>query len=101
MQTPDFFRARLDGMIDLKHPLAVLATRLPWAQLEAELTQTLTARWCQQRFEIDTQWGCGQNLGLSGDSSCIHTKIEIEPSSSISNSENVLERPFGNWDTRP
>ena len=38
MQTGDFFRARLDGMIDLKHPLVALATRLPWSQLEAELS---------------------------------------------------------------
>ena len=30
MSTPDFFRARLDQMIDLRHPLAVLATRMPW-----------------------------------------------------------------------
>ena len=37
MQTVDFFRARLDVMIDLRHPLAVLTTRLPWRQLEAEL----------------------------------------------------------------
>ena len=37
METQDFFRARLDAMIDLKHPLAVLATKLPWGQLEAEL----------------------------------------------------------------
>ena len=29
MATDDFFRSRLDQMIDLKHPLAVLATRLP------------------------------------------------------------------------
>ena len=36
-QTVDFFRARLDAMIDLRHPLAVLATRLPWPQLDAEL----------------------------------------------------------------
>ena len=36
-QTLDFFRARLDSMIDLRHPLAVLATRLPWLHLEAEL----------------------------------------------------------------
>jgi transposase, IS5 family len=36
-QAVDFFRARLDAMIDLRHPLAVLATRLPWSQLEAEL----------------------------------------------------------------
>ena len=34
MATDDFFRARLDAMIDLKHPLAVLSTRLPWAAIE-------------------------------------------------------------------
>ena len=40
MQTVDFFRARLDAMrgwpraIDLRHPLAVLATRLPWLDLD-------------------------------------------------------------------
>jgi IS5 family transposase len=33
----DFFRARLDSMIDLRHPLAVLASRMPWVQIEANL----------------------------------------------------------------
>jgi hypothetical protein len=28
--TDDFFRNRLDQMIDLRHPLAVLANRMPW-----------------------------------------------------------------------
>ena len=37
MATDDFFRARLDQMIDLRHPLAVLACRLPWVQIEAAL----------------------------------------------------------------
>jgi IS5 family transposase len=37
MATDDFFRARLDQMIDLAHPLAVLATRMPWAEIEAAL----------------------------------------------------------------
>ena len=37
MQTPDFFRSRIDAMINLRDPLAVLATRLPWAQIEALL----------------------------------------------------------------
>jgi IS5 family transposase len=37
MATDDFFRARLDGMVDPRHPLVVLATRLPWAQIEANL----------------------------------------------------------------
>jgi IS5 family transposase len=41
MATDDFFRARLDGMIDLKHPLAVLATRLPWAAIEAAVASKL------------------------------------------------------------
>ena len=35
MRTPDFFRSRLDTMIDLRHPLAVLATRMPWESIEA------------------------------------------------------------------
>lgn len=41
MSTTDFFRARLDQMIDLRHPLAVLATRLPWASIEASLAPKL------------------------------------------------------------
>jgi hypothetical protein len=28
--TDDFFRNRLDQMIDLRHPIAVLANRMPW-----------------------------------------------------------------------
>ena len=35
--TADFFRPRLAEMIDLRHPLAVLASRLPWTQIEAAL----------------------------------------------------------------
>jgi len=38
--TDDFFRARLDQMIDLRHPLAALAQRMPWAQIEAALAPT-------------------------------------------------------------
>jgi len=37
MSQEDFFRARLDQMIELKHPLAVLSQRLPWAQIESTL----------------------------------------------------------------
>ena len=35
MQPIDFFRSRIDAMINLNDPLAVLATRLPWNQIEA------------------------------------------------------------------
>ena len=37
MATDDFVRARLDQMIDLRHPLAVLAGRIPWTTLESSL----------------------------------------------------------------
>ena len=37
--TDDFFRSRLDHMIDLRHPLAVLASRMPWQEIEASLAQ--------------------------------------------------------------
>lgn len=41
MSTADFFRARLDTMIDMRHPLAVLATRMPWGEIEASLAPLL------------------------------------------------------------
>ena len=50
MSAPDFFRSWLDQMIDLRHPLAVLATRLPWAAIDAALAprrahQAKPAKW--------------------------------------------------------
>lgn len=44
MSDNDFFRPRLDAMIDLKHPLAVLAGRLPWALIEAALAPAVCPR---------------------------------------------------------
>ena len=35
--TVDFFRSRLDQMIDLRDPLAVLASRMPWQEFEGSL----------------------------------------------------------------
>lgn len=35
MQAIDFFRGRIDAMINLNDPLAVLAARLPWKQIES------------------------------------------------------------------
>ena len=40
MESADFFRARLEQMIDLRHPLAALANRMPWGQIEAALAPT-------------------------------------------------------------
>ena len=41
MSTEDFFRTRLDTMIDLRNPLAVLATRMPWDVIEVALAPVL------------------------------------------------------------
>ncbi|WP_198385717.1 transposase, partial [Burkholderia ubonensis] len=54
--TDDFFRSRLDSMIDLRHPLAVLATRMPWAQLEATMAP-LCERWAENVY---FQYFCGE-----------------------------------------
>ena len=37
METADFFRARIDAMLNLSDPLAVLATRLAWDQIQASV----------------------------------------------------------------
>ncbi len=49
MTTPDFFRARLDAMIDLRHPLAVLTTRMPWAEIESALAPCFSRQDRQER----------------------------------------------------
>ena len=38
MATPDCFQARLDTMIDLNHPLAILGNRFPWSEIETILS---------------------------------------------------------------
>lgn len=63
--TADFFRARLETMIDLRHPLAVLATRLDWAGIEAGLAP-LFARTARAGREVE---GCdlfGPSLQMAG-----------------------------------
>ena len=44
MSTPDFFRSRLDAMIDLRHPLAVLATKMSWVSIETTLAPLFERR---------------------------------------------------------
>ena len=42
--TDDFFRARLDHMIDLRHPLAVLSSHMPWQQIEASVAHLFSRK---------------------------------------------------------
>ena len=65
MSTPDFFRARLDAMIDLRHPLAVLATRMPWAEIESALAPCF-ARQDRQGRPIEGLDLFGPTLQMAG-----------------------------------
>ena len=69
--TDDFFRSRLDGMIDPRHPLAVLGDKLPWHKLEASIAPIFAHQ--AKPVETDTgfdfggggvcqvqRWGCQQ-----------------------------------------
>lgn len=53
--TEDFFRARLDPMIDLRHPLVVLASRMPWQRIEASVAHLFSrkARAAQAMPDLD------------------------------------------------
>ena len=42
--TDDFFRSRIDHMIDLRHPLAVLSSRMPWQEIEARVAQIFSTK---------------------------------------------------------
>ena len=65
MATDDFFRARLDQMIDLRHPLAVLARRMPWSQIEAALSPAFARRSVEGKV-IDHDDLFGSPLAIEG-----------------------------------
>ena len=63
--TEDFFRSRLDQMIDLRRPLAVLASRMPWQEIEASLAHRF-AREVKAGKKIDDVDLFGATSVLSG-----------------------------------
>jgi IS5 family transposase len=64
--TRDFFRCRLEQMIDLKHPLAVLAGRLPWAQMEADELAPFFARQDRQGKKLEGNDLFGTTVEIAG-----------------------------------
>ena len=73
--TADFFRARLDGMVDHKHPLVVLSKRLPWGAIEQALAPHF-ARQARTRLpkrvtqdllgEHEVEFGNGNGISNAG-----------------------------------
>jgi Transposase domain (DUF772) len=82
--TDDFFRARLDQMIDLKHPLAVLANRMPWAQLETALAPALARKNREGKIIEDGDlFGPTLEIAGSGTSAAGRPRLSIRLMSSL------------------
>ena len=65
--TEDFFRNLLDQLIDLRHPLAVLANRMPWQEIEASLAHRFARQVRSgQKIEGMDMFGPTQALAGSG-----------------------------------
>lgn len=78
MSTPDFFRARLADMIDLRHPLAVLATRIPWSGLEAALAPRFAHRDRSGReLTVDDLFGRSLQVAGSGVSNAGRPRLSM------------------------
>ena len=58
MVTYDFFRAQLDSMFDMRHLLAMLATRMSWAAVQSAFAPPLAHK--------DRGCRSGQNVDLLG-----------------------------------
>jgi IS5 family transposase len=84
MQTADFFRARIDAMINLNDPLAVLATRLPWDQIEASVAAKFERpERAGQTLEGHDMFGPTQVLVGSGISNAGRPKLPIRLMASL------------------
>ena len=42
--TGDFFRSRIDLMIDMRHPLSARASRMPWQKIEARRARVFSRK---------------------------------------------------------
>lgn len=82
--TDDFFRARLEQMIDLKHPLAVLAGRLPWAQLESTLAPAFARKTRDGKVIADSDlFGATLEIAGSGPSAAGRPRLSIRLMASL------------------
>ncbi|CAH2902853.1 MAG: IS1478 transposase [uncultured Paraburkholderia sp.] len=78
MSTPDFFRSHLDAMIDLRHPLAVLANRMPWASIEATLAPMFERRAREGRVSAEVDlFGVTPKLAGAGVSDAGRPRLSI------------------------
>jgi len=84
MATDDFFRSRLDQMIDLRHRLAVLASRMPWSQLEAALSPAFARKSSAGKvIEYDDLFGSTLEIAGGGTSAAGRPRLPIRLMSAL------------------
>ena len=84
MATDDFFRSRLDQMIDLRHPLAVLASRMPWSQIEAALAPAFVRKSINGKvIEHDDLFGNTLEIAGGGTSAAGRPRLPIRLMSAL------------------
>jgi len=84
MTTPDMYRPRLDAMIDLQHPLAVLSKRLPWNQIEEALAPAFERRNRAGRvIQGDDLFGATSQLVCAGVSAAGRPRLSIRLMASL------------------
>jgi IS5 family transposase len=84
MQPIDFFRSRIDAMINLNDPLAVLATRLPWSQIEAAVAAKFEHQnRVGQVLQSEDMFGTTQTVMGGGRSNAGRPKLSIRLMASL------------------
>ena len=84
MQAIDFFRSRIDAMINLFDPLAVLASRLPWDKIEAAVAAKFEREHrAGQILESQDLFGTTQALVGAGRSNAGRPRLPIRLMASL------------------
>jgi IS5 family transposase len=82
--TDDFFRARLEQKIDLKHPLAVLASRMPWDHIEIALAPFFVRKDREGKAMVgDDLFGMTVEIAGSGKSAAGRPRLSIRLMASL------------------
>jgi IS5 family transposase len=79
LATDDFFRSRIDHMIDLRHPLTVLSSRMAWPQIEVSLSHLLMrkARSGVAMPDLDLFGEAATVLARQSNAGCLRVSLRI------------------------
>ena len=95
MQPVDFFRSRIDAMINLNDPLAVLATRLPWIQIETAIAAKFEHQnRVGQVLQCEDMFGTTQTVIGGGRSNAGRSKLAIRLMASLADKTTVVSNLF-------